>query len=179
LLCLRRCFSVPAQLLDCCQVRRRLHGTVALPLMQLFKQLMKRDSADYGHLVAPPAKGRKGGSHEAEAPDSNGNAGVDVASPGGEGGGDEATPEWMDGLGKLAARAGATGRGGRGRGGRSTGRGGRGGRSAGRGRGSTGGRKRKPAASSEEEDDSDGMEGDNFAPIARAASTRKRLPMTK
>ena len=60
---------------------------------KLFKQLMKRDSADYGHLV----RRRAGGDGEAPgSAEGAGDEGGDALSPGGEddGLGDDRTPNW-------------------------------------------------------------------------------------
>ncbi|PRW45458.1 nipped-B isoform X2 [Chlorella sorokiniana] len=146
---------------------------------KLFKQLMKRDSADYGHLVrhrAAAADGEAPGSAEAAAEgDASG-----VASPGGEpDDGDDRTPNWMEGLGRAPAggsgrgRGRSTGRGRGGKGGRSTG-----GRSTtGGGRGKGRGKKRRKAASSEDEEEEEYVGSDDeYQP--RPKSTRKRLPMT-
>ena len=62
---------------------------------KLFKQLMKRDAADYGHLVRhrAAADGEAPGSAEAAA---GGEAG-EAASPGGEpDDGDDRTPNWCE-----------------------------------------------------------------------------------
>lgn len=135
---------------------------------------MKRDAADYGHLVAGAGnKGQRGAVNEATA------APAGVSSPYGalappDGAGeddmeDDRTPGWVGGLGRAPA---GTGRG-RGRGGRNTGRGrSTGGRSTGRG---GRGKKRQKQADSEDDDNSDS--GEEYQP--KNKSTRKRLPMTR
>lgn len=87
-------------LLGCC--RPWSSHTAALhclfpPQYKLFKQLMKRDAADYGHLVrhrAAAADGEAPGSAEA----ATGGEGGGAASPGGEpDDGDDRTPNWCGG----------------------------------------------------------------------------------
>lgn len=139
-------------------------------LLQVFKELMKRDAADYGHLVAGPGKKGQRQADGTEAP-AGGNDALegDLASPDGaadEGGEDDRTPGWVEGLGRAPAGAGR----GRGRGGRSTGRG----RSTG-GRGGGRAKKRRKQADSEGSSGSDGDE--EYQP--RAKTARKKLPMTR
>ncbi|PSC68988.1 nipped-B B isoform X2 [Micractinium conductrix] len=148
---------------------------------KVFKQLMARDSADYGHLVAAPkaAKGGVRGGEEADgAPDA---AGGDGGSPGGAAGEeDDRTPGWVEGLGRAPAGA-KTGRG-RGRGSAGgRGRGSTGGRGRGAATGGRGGRRKRRKGGSSEESGGEESEGE-YAPAARAKSTRKavkRLPMTE
>lgn len=133
---------------------------------------MKRDAADYGHLVAGAGKKGQSQADEAEAPASgDGSPDGGLASPDGavnDGREDNRTPGWVEGLGRAPAGA----RRGRGRGGRSTGRGrSTGGRSTGRG-GGRGTKRRKQA-------DSEGSSGSDEEYEPRGMTTRKKLPMTR
>lgn len=86
--------------LETCAPSRNICALLPCLQYKLFKQLMKRDAADYGHLVRhrAGAEGEAPGSAEAAA---GGEAG-EAASPGGEpDDGDDRTPNWWGAQGRC------------------------------------------------------------------------------